>query len=398
MFVPLAAAMADPPGSPADVPQLPGAPVTDLQYNMARTYVGVISVLFALSTLMIALRIMSRWKTNRRLNADDYLIVGAGFFGLVDMAVVIVTMSPMLGGSRPDSVPLSFIFAVAPLIVVAEIATTWSVALLKTSIAVMLLRFQRARGWTWFLYSVVGLQIVTAVYVTIMQSTRCVPMRDLWDPTVTDKHCWSVDAFKVSMTVTSVLVILTDVIYATIPLTFIHHIRRSARDRFIIGFLLSLGLFASAASIVKTVMVRRYDQANDPAGAGMTLALWASIEAQVGIIAACIPCLRGPFIRLLGRLGVSAEYSGSATDNNPARQGQSPVVGNMAQRSVPIHGGTERGDFSGSRPATRSTAKDSDEDSILVSFGDGRPGGTPRDRIGVKTDIKIELAPVRATC
>ena len=70
--------MAGPPASPADVPQLPGAPVTDLQYNMAHTYVGVVSVLFALSTLMIALRLVSRWQTNRRLNADDYLIVGAG--------------------------------------------------------------------------------------------------------------------------------------------------------------------------------------------------------------------------------------------------------------------------------------------------------------------------------
>ena len=313
------------------------------------------------------------------------------------MAVVIVTMFPILS-SRPDSVPFSFIFEVAPLTVVAEITTTWSVALLKTSIAVMLLRFQRARGWTWFLYFVMGLQIVTAVYMTIMQSTRCVPMRDLWDPTVPDnlKHCWGVDAFKVSMTVTSVLVILTDVIYATIPLTFIRHIRRSARDRLVIGFLLSLGLFASAASIVKTVMVHRFDQTNDPAGHGMAIALWASIEAQVGIIAACVPCLRGPFIRLLTRLGISTEYSGEATDNTSAWQGHSQAVGNMAPRSVRIHGGAERGDFSGSRPVTRRTAKDSDEDSILVPSDDGR--STHRDRIEVKTDINIELAPMTTTC
>jgi len=389
--------MASQPGSPADMPQLPGATVTDLQYNLARTYVGVLSVLSALSTLIVALRIVSRWKSNRRLDADDYLIVGAGFFGLVDMAVVIVTMYPLLGGSRPDSVPFSFILQVAPLSVVAEIMTTWSVALLKTSIAVMLLRFQHARSWTWFLYFVMGLQIVTAVYVTIMQSTRCVPMSDLWDPTIPDqqKRCWSVEAFKVSMTVTSVLVIITDVIYATIPLTFIRHIRRSALHRLIIGFLLSLGLFASAASIVKTVTIHRFDSTNDPSGDGMAIALWASIEAQVGIIAACIPCLRGPFIRLLSRLGIATEYSGEATNNDSAWPDQNQAIGNNTPRSVRIPGDMERGDFGGSRPATRRTVKDSDDDSISVPFGDGRR--TDRDRIEGKTDFNIELASLKAT-
>ncbi len=314
------------------------------------------------------------------------------------MAVVIVTMSPLLGGSRPDSVPFSLILQVAPLSVVAEITTTWSVALLKTSIAVMLLRFQHVRSWMWFLYFIMGLQIVTAVYVTIMQSTRCMPLHDLWDPTIPDdlKHCWGLDAFKVSMTVTSVLVILTDVIYATIPLTFIRHIRRSALHRLIIGFLLSLGLFASAASIVKTVVIHRFGQTNDPSGDGMAIALWASIEAQVGIIAACIPCLRGPFIRLLGRLGISTEYSSSAIDDDSAWPGQSQAVGNMTSRSVRNHVDAERGDFGGSRPATRRTVKDSDEDSIMVPFGDGR--STHRDRIEVKTDINIELASMKTTC
>ncbi len=116
----------------------------------------------------------------------------------------------------------------------------------------------------------------------------------------------------------------------------------------------------------------------------------------MGIIAACVPCLRGPFIRLLTRLGISTEYSGEATDNTSAWQGHSQAVGNMAPRSVRIHGGAERGDFSGSRPVTRRTAKDSDEDSILVPSDDGR--STHRDRIEVKTDINIELAPMTTTC
>ncbi len=60
---------------------MPGLPVTDLEYSVARTYAGAVSTLFALSTFILALRVVSRWKTNRRLEADDYLILGAGVSG-----------------------------------------------------------------------------------------------------------------------------------------------------------------------------------------------------------------------------------------------------------------------------------------------------------------------------
>lgn len=64
--------MAGPSGVTADVP---GVPVTDLQYNSSRTYVGVVPVLFTLSTLIVLMRIATRWKTS--LEADDYLVVAA---------------------------------------------------------------------------------------------------------------------------------------------------------------------------------------------------------------------------------------------------------------------------------------------------------------------------------
>ncbi len=72
--MPFQPAMADQSASPAE---LPGLPVTALQHTMARTYVGVVSTLFALSTLILALRLVSRWKTNRRLEVDDYFIASA---------------------------------------------------------------------------------------------------------------------------------------------------------------------------------------------------------------------------------------------------------------------------------------------------------------------------------
>ena len=403
--------MADQSASSAEVP---GIPVTDLQYSVARTYVGVVSALFALSTLILALRLASRWKTNRRLEADDYLIAGAGVsgsppsfrlkltprstdtplqvLGLVDFAAVVRTVEPVLG-SRPEYLPLSFIATAGPLTVVAEIVSSWSVALLKTSIAIMLLRFQQARVWALFLYSVIGVQVATAVFVTIMQLTRCVPIQATWDITLPQDHCWSQGSLKAGLTVAAVLVIITDFIFALIPLVFLRHVRRSLRDRIIIGFLMSLGLFASAASVIKAVTVQGFNESTDT-GTGLSIALWASIEAQVGIIAACIPCLRAPFVRLLSRLGISSGLSGGATSGDKSGwQGQSQPLGHGNSRSVRIHSTAKHGGFAGSRAVTKGALNDSEED---ILGRDGRGQSVRRDRIEVKTDIDIELASVTA--
>ena len=307
---------------------------------------------------------------------------------LVDMAAVIKTVEPVLA-SHPKYLPLSFITeVVGPLSLVAEVTSTWSVALLKTSIAVMLLRFQQARAWAIFLYTIMGVQVITAVFVTVMQSTRCVPIQALWDPTLPQDHCWSPNSFKIGLTIAAVLVIITDFIFALIPLVFLRHVRRSLRDRIIIGFLMSLGLFASAASIVKTVSVQSFDQSADPSGTGMSIAIWASTESQVGIIAACIPCLRAPFVRLLGRLGISSDLSGVTGGNKSAWQGQSQPLGHGTSRSVRIHSTAKHGGFVG-----KDSINDSEED-ILAQGGSGR---SRRHRIEVKTDIDIEMASVHVT-
>jgi len=231
---------------------------------------------------------------------------------LIDIIMIIVTVSSNMAKPAPAYIPLDTIADKhAPLTMVAEVLTSWSVALIKTSIAVMLVRLQNTRAWTRFLYSIIALQILTAVFVTILQCTRCIPTAAIWNPYILDKWCWSPEAFKITMTVASSIVIITDVIFSLIPLTFLHHIRRSVQHRIVIGFLMSLGLLASAASVVKTIIIHRFDpNGGDVAGTGISIALWASLEAIVGIIAACLPCLRGAFLRLLSRLGIYTEFAG----------------------------------------------------------------------------------------
>jgi hypothetical protein len=201
-------------------------------------------------------------------------------------------------------VPFSDFSRLAPLSVGAELTSTWSVAWIKTSVALLLMRLRPTTGWRWFFYIMLSIQFVTATFASIMHLTLCIPIEALWTPTNINKRCWGNAAFHASLTVTSIIVILTDMMFALLPLSFLHHIRVSHRDRVVIGLLMALGLFASAASVVKTVYVHQFDEGGDFPGKGLSICLWGSIEVQVGIIAACIPCLRAGFLRFLNRIGV----------------------------------------------------------------------------------------------
>jgi hypothetical protein len=148
-----------------------------------------------------------------------------------------------------------------------------------------------------------------AVYVTLMQVTHCIPLKALWDLTVTNSRCWSSNAYRISLTVTAVVSIVTDVILSLLPLTFVLSLNRPLRERIAIVLLMGLGLLVLGPCIVKDVVIQTYDPSN--ISSGINIALWSNIEGQLGIIAACIPCLKALFHGFLGRLGLVSESTNS---------------------------------------------------------------------------------------
>jgi len=207
----------------------------------------------------------------------------------------------------PPALPLEYILNTAPLSVVSAVMSALSVAAIKTSVLLMLLRLQQGKTWRRVLQFLIGIQAATAVFITVLQTTKCVPLSSAWDLAIPGR-CWGEDAFRTSLTTGAAVTIATDVICSIIPVTFLRTLNRPLRERIIIGLLMGLGLVASAASVVKTVVVQQYSHHSDKidrVDGGLKIALWSNIEEQIGIIAACVPCLRAPFRRFLLRLGIT---------------------------------------------------------------------------------------------
>ena len=54
-----------------------GLPVTALQINNSRMYIGVVVALSVVSSLMVTTRVVSRWRLTSTLAADEYFIIAA---------------------------------------------------------------------------------------------------------------------------------------------------------------------------------------------------------------------------------------------------------------------------------------------------------------------------------
>jgi hypothetical protein len=128
---------------------------------------------------------------------------------------------------------------------------------------------------------------------------------------------------------------VSDFFYSFIPATFIFKIQVSLREKLVLYLLMGLGLVASIACIFKIVNSNTLKKSRDNTWDSVPLVIWGFVEQHLAIIAACIPCLKALFERLLIRVGIMV------TDKSPARSSD------MSMRNHTMKYGTGQDEMGG---------------------------------------------------
>jgi hypothetical protein len=182
--------------------------------------------------------------------------------------------------------------------VIAQPLWAWSMATVKISFALMLLRIEQAHRWRQFLWAMIVVQLIVGFYNTLTILLQCVPLHKAWDLVgAVPGTCWSRRAQSTSTIGVSVINIITDFIFALLPVNFLQKIPRPVRERMVIGILMGLGVFAGIASIIKITVAARFGRTGDMINESVLIGMWSVIEELVGLIVICVPCLRSPFQR-----------------------------------------------------------------------------------------------------
>lgn len=106
------------------------------------------------------------------------------------------------------------------------------------------------------------------------------------------------------------LAILTDILFALVPITFIWTLHRPRLEKILIGCLMALGLVTSALAILKMIrIVQSLYRGPDFMFDMMDLTLWVKLEEILIIIAASAPSIKSTVERVLRCIGILAKSS-----------------------------------------------------------------------------------------
>ncbi|KAF9730904.1 integral membrane family protein [Paraphaeosphaeria minitans] len=254
--------------------------------NNSSIYLIPVTILGAITLALVFLRIYTRATRIRKLYLDDWLIIGGEALSLLSMAFAYTAIAHGWGKT---------IAYVTPEIGVDD--AVWN-AICVALIALF--------GTPCTLYFIMGLQgLITTSYVVI-QLGQCTPVSASWD-TVPDVKCWPTDAIVNYGWAVSAIYILMDLAFSLLPIKLVRGLSRSTSEKVLIGFLMSLGLLATAILCAKMSTFLNFG-AGDALQATMVPSVYAILENMVGIIACSLPALKSPAESVLKRMGILKEH------------------------------------------------------------------------------------------
>ncbi|CDM27850.1 hypothetical protein CBS147339_4409 [Penicillium roqueforti] len=190
----------------------------------------------------------------------------------------------------------------------------WAIGLVKVSIGLFLLRFAPRKGYKVFIWVVIVLMTLYTAICFLTLIFECSDIRSNWDPSVKSK-CFSRKQLLVLTYTNTALNILTDLIFAVLPVFMLRHLQVNRRVKASLICILGLGVFACAAAFVKLSILSSYGSAGDFLWDFSNLTIWVVTECNTGIIAGTLPTLKPLFKRFLGTYGsqskTTREYPGS---------------------------------------------------------------------------------------
>jgi hypothetical protein len=113
---------------------------------------------------------------------------------------------------------------------------------IKLSIAVFLLRLAVKRTYIWILRISMVVVAIWSVAIWIYDLVQCIPVQAQWDYTIKNAKCVSGPSFIAAAYSISVMTILTDWLYALLPIPMIWSVQMNVQTKVTIAFILSLGI------------------------------------------------------------------------------------------------------------------------------------------------------------
>jgi len=124
----------------------------------------------------------------------------------------------------------------------ATITYVANMMFIKLSIAIFLLRIATKKRYTWTLKISMVIVTIWSLAIFLFEIFQCNPLQAQWDFTIQNSKCVSGDSFVAAAYSISVLTVITDWMYAIIPIPMIWSVQMTTQKKVTVAFVLSLGV------------------------------------------------------------------------------------------------------------------------------------------------------------
>ncbi|KAJ9419488.1 hypothetical protein FOXG_16067 [Fusarium oxysporum f. sp. lycopersici 4287] len=295
--------------------ELPSNPNENGAANMLTATVFIIT----LSTIAVLARLYVRVFVIRNTGWDDGFMILSMALAWAGQSVIFGQLANGAGRHIGDVDPdiymkgMKLNFISQPIYLIA-------ICVVKLSVGCALLRIASTKFYRWLILSIMGFMAFYTIGCFFTIILRCSDIRVLWDNSI-PSTCWPQKTLQGLSYTNAALNIITDLLFAiVIPTPMLWNLNVHLRTRLTLIGILGLGVFACAAAFVKLSYVTNYGKLGDWLWDSRNITIWTSIELNVGIIAASLPCLRPLFRRFLGSTyGKSSKKTPTAGATNYGR-------------------------------------------------------------------------------
>ena len=113
---------------------------------------------------------------------------------------------------------------------------------IKLSIAVFLLRIAVTRTYIWILRISMAVVTIWSVAIWIYDLFQCIPVEAQWNYTMKGAKCVSGSSFVAAAYSISVMTIISDWLYALLPIPMLWSVQMNVQTKATVAFILSLGI------------------------------------------------------------------------------------------------------------------------------------------------------------
>ncbi|KAI9821279.1 MAG: hypothetical protein M1827_004015 [Pycnora praestabilis] len=309
---------------------------TGVQNHGSQLYIVSIAMPIV-AALFIGVRLATRISKNK-LGVDDYCVIGSLVFSISLSATLCVAVNSGFGKHMIDLKHGPLVEALK-MFYVAQIVYKMVVTLNKISILSLYLRIFIGQTFRRIVYGAIVFIAVSGAAFIVTTIVQCMPLAAAYDKTIKPATCINSTAFWFTY---AVINIITDVAILLLPSRQIKHLNLPTREKVGLFGVFTLGAFVCVTSIVRTTTLNVSAKTPDPTWNDINSTTWTVVEANVGIVCACLPILKQPlqaiFPRIFSTGGTSHSRSGpnyvleSKTDtvNGHSRTGSNyPHWGNV---------------------------------------------------------------------